>query len=648
MATQYAIDAVFRIIDNATAPMKSISQQGDVAARAMKKAELRMSAIGSAAKTAVKGAAVGAFAALGVGIASATKQYIEFDQAITSSGALFKDLDSTSESFGASMEALGKTARGVAAVTEFNAVDTAGALTKMAYAGMTSETAMELLAGTTDLATAAGTDLTTAVDIATDALGAFNLDATAGNLQYVSDVMAKTASTANTSLTDMFEAIKYAGPGFTAAGQKAETLSAAIGALANAGIKGSSAGTALQAVFTELAKGKKQDILAGYGVSIADAEGNFLNLYDIIAQIEEKTASMSGVERSTFLDSVFGVRGGKAMNIILAQGAEAMKAYEATLKSSTGAAAQMAAVMRGSIANQINVLKSGLTELGFKFVEAFKNQGSEALQNLITYVQNFDPAPLIATLTRVFDVIGGIVSAIWNMKEFLIPLIAGIEAYKVAMIAITAVMTAYKTVMALVQAVQTGVNVAMLANPITIIAVAIAALIGIVVALAMNWDKVTATLKTCWEWIKSVGEAIGSFFVAAWEKLVGVFDMVIEKLVKVKEFFTGGGFITALKNIGAAILSFVLTPIENLLGVLSHIPGIGKYIGMGADKISGLKASLTADAPVTQGDRMAYSREESVSDVNLNVAMAPGLTGSVSGKAPGVSFTTTSSGNFGK
>ncbi|MBQ0165508.1 MAG: phage tail tape measure protein [Treponema sp.] len=647
MATQYAIDAVFRIIDNATAPMKSISQQGDVAARAMKKAELRMSAIGSAAKTAVKGAAVGAFAALGVGIASATKQYIEFDQAITSSGALFKDLDSTSESFGASMEALGKTARDVAAVTEFNAVDTAGALTKMAYAGMTSETAMALLAGTTDLATAAGTDLTTAVDIATDALGAFNLDATAGNLQRVSDVMAKTASTANTSLTDMFEAIKYAGPGFTAAGQSAETLSAAIGALANAGIKGSSAGTALQAVFTELAKGKKQDILAGYGVSIADAEGNFLNLYDIIAQIEEKTASMSGVERSTFLDSVFGVRGGKAMNIILAQGAEAMKAYEATLISSTGAAAQMAAVMRGSIANQINVLKSGLTELGFKFVEAFKNQGSEALQNLITYVQNFDPAPLIATLTRVFDVIGGIVSVLWKMKGLIIPLIVGIEAYKVAMMGLISIMKIVEVVKAL-SAGMAVLHAAMLANPITIIAVAIAALIGIVVALAMNWDIVTAALKTCWEWIKSVGEAIGSFFVAAWEKLVGVFDMVIEKLVKVKEFFTGGGFITALKNIGAAILSFVLTPIENLLGVLSHIPGIGKYIGMGADKISGLKASLTADAPVTQGDRMAYSREESVSDVNLNVAMAPGLTGSVSGKAPGVSFTTTSSGNFGK
>lgn len=108
MATQYAIDAVFRIIDSASGPMRSISQQGDVAARAMKKAELRMNAIGNAAKTAVKGAAVGAFAALGVGIASATKQYIEFDQAITSSGALFKDLDSTSESFGASMEALGK------------------------------------------------------------------------------------------------------------------------------------------------------------------------------------------------------------------------------------------------------------------------------------------------------------------------------------------------------------------------------------------------------------------------------------------------------------------------------------------------------------------------------------------------------------
>ncbi|MCQ2052256.1 MAG: phage tail tape measure protein [Bacteroidaceae bacterium] len=662
MATQYAIDAVFRIIDNASAPMRSISQQGDVAAHAMKKAELRMNAIGNAAKTAVKGAAVGAFAALGVGIASATKQYIEFDQAITSSGALFKDLDSTSESFGASMEALGKTARGVAAITEFNAVDTAGALTKMAYAGMTSETAMELLAGTTDLATAAGTDLTTAVDIATDALGAFNLDATAGNLQRVSDVMAKTASTANTSLTDMFEAIKYAGPGFTAAGQSAETLSAAIGALANAGIKGSSAGTALQAVFTELAKGKKQDILAGYGISIADAEGNFLNLYDIISQIEEKTASMSGVEKSTFLDSVFGVRGGKAMNIILAQGAEAMKAYEATLKSSAGAAAQMAAVMRGSIANQINVLKSGLTELGFKFVEAFKNQGSEALQNLITYVQNFDPAPLIATLTTAFDVLGNIVGAIWNMKEFLIPLIAGIEAYKVAMMGITSFLQIVEVIKGLSGA-MAGLNAVMLANPVTLIAAGVAAFVAILAALYPHVENIKVSLEGLWEKLNNnpLGRFLATALLPAHNAIMGI--------VNTLDAFKNGGFVAGIAAIGKAILANIASPIQAVLNMISNIPGVGKWAKAANDKMNawffdaGNQTVVekinpvienkngnapTVDAPVTQGDRMAYSREESVSDVNLNVAMAPGLTGSVSGKAPGVSFTTTSSGSFGR
>lgn len=228
MATDYVIEAIFKIIDAASAPMKAIETQSGLLKSGIQKAEKQMAAVGQAAKTAVKGAAVGAFAALTAGIAVATKQYIEFDQAVTASGALFKDLDPTATGYADSLAAIGAKAREVAAITEFNAVDTAGALSKMAMAGMESDIAMELLAGTTDLATAAGTDLTTAVDIATDALGAFGKAATKDNLQEISDIMAKTASTSNTGLLDMFEAIKYAAPTFTAAGQEAQTLAAAL------------------------------------------------------------------------------------------------------------------------------------------------------------------------------------------------------------------------------------------------------------------------------------------------------------------------------------------------------------------------------------------------------------------------------------
>lgn len=660
MATQYAIDAVFRIIDNASAPMRSISQQGDVAAHAMKKAELRMNAIGNAAKTAVKGAAVGAFAALGVGIASATKQYIEFDQAITSSGALFKDLDSTSESFGASMKALGKTARGVAAVTEFNAVDTAGALTKMAYAGMTSETAMELLAGTTDLATAAGTDLTTAVDIATDVLGAMNLESTANNLQRVSDVMAKTASTSNTSLEFMFETIKYAGPAFTTAGQSIETLSAALGVMANAGIKSTQAGTTLRSVFASLAKNQK--VLEGMGVQIQDTEGNFLNFFEIMGGIKAVTDQMGSVEKIDFIQSIFGKNAGPGISAILTKSTEELKLYESQLINSAGAAAQMAAVMRGSIANQINVLKSGLTELGFKFVEAFKNQGSEALQNLITYVQNFDPAPLIATLTTAFDVLGNIVGAIWNMKEFLIPLIAGIEAYKVAMMGITSFLQIVEVIKGLSGA-MAGLNAVMLANPVTLIAAGVAAFVAILAALYPHVENIKVSLEGLWEKLNNnpLGRFLATALLPAHNAIMGI--------VNTLDAFKNGGFVAGIAAIGKAILANIASPIQAVLNMISNIPGVGKWAKAANDKMNawffdaGNQTVVekinpvienkngnapTVDAPVTQGDRMAYSREESVSDVNLNVAMAPGLTGSVSGKAPGVSFTTTSSGNFGK
>lgn len=609
MATDYAIQAIFKIIDGATAPMKAIEAQTGFMNKGIQKAEKQMAAVGQAAKTAVKGAAVGAFAALTAGIAVATKQYIEFDQAVTASGALFKDLDPTATGYADSLAEIGAKAREVAAITEFNAVDTAGALSKMAMAGMDSQTAMALLAGTTDLATAAGTDLTTAVDIATDALGAFGMASTAENLQLISDIMAKTASTSNTGLLDMFEAMKYAAPSFTAAGQEAETLSAAIGVLANAGIKGSQAGTSLRAVFTQLGNGAKQAKLADLGVQVKDAAGNFLNLYDILGQLESVTATMGTAELTEVMNDIFGKTAGSSMLVLLQQGTEALKAYEQEMYNAGGSAAIMAGAMRSSIGNQIEVLKSGLTELGFKFVEAFKDQGSSALTSLTNFVQTIDITGFVNGLVFMVDVIGNVVSVIWTLRGAIEAVLVVFGVYKATMIAIaavtgiaTAAKTAYTVATNAAAVAQTVLNALFVASPIGWIVLGIMAAVAAVVLLIKNLDTVKSWMSNAWSW---------------------------------------------MKDFGAMIFSAILAPIESLLSALSYIPGLGKWAASGAQAISGFRDNLTGEGPVSQGERMAYSREESVSNTNLMIGLEKGLTAFMSGgAAPGIDISMISSGGF--
>jgi TP901 family phage tail tape measure protein len=188
----------------------------------------------------------------------------------------------------------------VAAETEFNAVDTAGALDKMAMAGLTSGQSMALLKGTTNLATATCVDLTTAVDIATDALGAFNMTKDefgrpldeAGlktNLDRISDVVARTTNMFNTDIGMWFESVQKGAPVFTKVGQSLEDFSAMVGVLANSGIKGAEAGTALRNVITGLtpSSDKAAEALENMGIRVKDSAGNMNNIIDIIGDFEK-------------------------------------------------------------------------------------------------------------------------------------------------------------------------------------------------------------------------------------------------------------------------------------------------------------------------------------------------------------------------
>ena len=694
MATKYAIETVYKLIDNITMPLDKIGVKGKTVGRALKneftKTEQQLANVGAKLKSFAKGAALAGIALVGVGIGVATKQFIDYDAAVTGATAKFKDLDITSVDYKDNLKAVGKVARDVAAITEFNAVDTAGALDKMAMAGLTSKQSMALLAGTTNLATAAGADLTTAVDIATDALGAFGLmtedeKALEGNLNRLSDVMAKTTNMFNTDISGFFESAKMGAATFTSTGQSLEDFSAMVGVMASSGIKGSESGTQLRNMMLSLASPSKTAAMAldRMGIKTTDAQGNFLNIIDILGQFEKGMKGMGDAEKAAALTDIFGKRTVTGVTLLLAEGTEGLKKYSKELQNAGGTAANVAAAMRGSLANRIEVLKSALTELGFKFVDAFAAKGGKAIENLTATITNFDPAPIIDFLTAAFTVISKIVGVLWKMRIIIISLAIAWGVYKVAVIAavvISNIMGMVRAVQALMSAqqgmnvVQVIFNVLLTANPVGIIIVALAALIAIIILCVKHWDDITAAMARCWDWVKKNQEAvlgIIAVFTGPFGFIISIVREFWDEWDRITQAFTNGGIIAGLKQIGATILSALLAPLQGVFGLLGKIPGVGKHFENFATNIESFRNQIKgiddstanvstskidggisdgmqpAVAPVSPAQQVAYySRQDNYQHAEISVRAEQGTQARISKPPKSPSFNLVASGSY--
>nr|DAW73070.1 MAG TPA: minor tail protein [Caudoviricetes sp.] len=694
MATKYAIETVYKLIDNITMPLDKIGVKGKTVGRALKneftKTEQQLANVGTKLKSFAKGAALAGIALVGVGIGVATKQFIDYDAAVTGATAKFKDLDITSVDYKDNLKAVGKVARDVAAITEFNAVDTAGALDKMAMAGLTSKQSMALLAGTTNLATAAGADLTTAVDIATDALGAFGLmtedeKALEGNLNRLSDVMAKTTNMFNTDISGFFESAKMGAATFTSTGQSLEDFSAMVGVMASSGIKGSESGTQLRNMMLSLASPSKTAAMAldRMGIKTTDAQGNFLNIIDILAQFEKGMKGMGDAEKAAALTDIFGKRTVTGVTLLLAEGTEGLKRYSKELQNAGGTAANVAAAMRGSLANRIEVLKSALTELGFKFVDAFAAKGGKAIENLTATITNFDPASIIDFLTAAFTVISKIVGVLWKIRIIIISLAIAWGVYKVAMIAavvISNIMGMVQAVQALMSAqqgmnvVQAIFNVLLTANPVGVIIVAIAALIAIIILCVKHWDEITAAMARCWDWVKKNQEAvlgIIAVFTGPFGFIISIVREFWNEWDRITQAFTNGGIIAGLKQIGATILSALLAPLQGVFELLGKIPGVGKHFENFATNIESFRNQIKgiddstanvstskmdggisdgiqpAVAPVSPAQQVAYySRQDSYQHAEISVRAEQGTQARISKPPKSPAFNLVASGSY--
>ena len=182
-------------------------------------------------------------------------------------------------------EALREQALYMGRTTKFTATEAAEALMYMGYAGWDAGQMAEGLPAVMTLAAASGEDLATVSDIVTDALTAYGLGAE--DAAMFANVLAATATNANTNVGMLGETFKYAAPLAGALHYSLQDTAVAFGLMANSGIKASMAGTALRGFLSRLAKPTKesQEAMDDLGISLTDEEGNILSFMDVMKQM---------------------------------------------------------------------------------------------------------------------------------------------------------------------------------------------------------------------------------------------------------------------------------------------------------------------------------------------------------------------------
>lgn len=188
------------------------------------------------------------------------------------------------------MEQLNQKAIEMGAATKFSAKESADAFTYMAMAGWDAQQMIDGIGGIMSLAAADGLDLATTSDIVTDALTAFGLKAS--DSAHFADVLAQASSSANTNVSMLGESFKYVAPIAGTLGYSAEDTAIALGIMANAGIKGSQAGTTLKNALANMASPSKNmvSVMTDFDLSLTNADGSMKTLSEVLDMLRNNMA----------------------------------------------------------------------------------------------------------------------------------------------------------------------------------------------------------------------------------------------------------------------------------------------------------------------------------------------------------------------
>lgn len=346
------------------------------------------------------------------GIEKAVSALKDFASGVVEVGTKFdssmSNVAALSGATGEELDLLRQTAKDFGETTKFSASEAADALGYMALAGWDAEESASGLGGVLNLAAASNMDLAEASDMVTDYLSAFSLEAK--DSAYFADLLAYAQANANTTAAGLGEAFKNSAANMNAAGQDIETTVSLLSMMANQGLKGSEAGTALTAVMRDMtskmsqvkdaaelaqyaqdgftsstgdlndALGKNVIAIGKTLIPVSDAQGNYRDLTDILKDVEAATNGMGDAERAAALQSTFTSDSIKGLNLILNAGVDNAAAFEEQLRNSSGSAEEMSEIMQDNLQGDLTKLNSAFEGLQLTLFETANGSMREVVQ----------------------------------------------------------------------------------------------------------------------------------------------------------------------------------------------------------------------------------------------------------------------------
>ena len=386
------------------------------------------------------------------------------------------------------VEKLRKKAKEMGSTTKFTATEAAEGFNYMAMAGWKTEDMLDGIEGILNLAAASGSDLGTTSDIVTDALTAMGYSAKdAGRL---ADVMAAASSNANTNVEMMGQTFQYAAPLVGAMGYSMEDTAEQIGLMANAGIKGQKAGTALRSILSRLSAPPKEAATAmkALGISLTDSEGNMKSLDEVMADLRKAFSGLSETQQTQYAKQIAGQEAMSGLLAIVNAAPDDVEKLSKAINGSNGAAEKMAKTMQDNLGGDMTLLSSKLEGVQLALYEKFEpamRKGVKILDKFLDAI-NF----IIKHSTEFITALGAMAAAI-----------GAYLAYTTAITVMTKGWAALTIVTKAQTAAQAALNAVMAANPIGLV---IAAVAGLVTAFVILWNK---------------SEAFREFWIGLWDKL---------------------------------------------------------------------------------------------------------------------------------
>ncbi|HGE3722403.1 TPA: phage tail tape measure protein, partial [Escherichia coli] len=430
----------------------------------------------------------------------------------------------------AEMAALRKQARQLGDNTAASADDAAGAQIIIAKAGGDVDAIQAATPVTLNMALANRRTMEENAALLMGMKSAFQLSN--DKVAHIGDVLSMTMNKTAADFDGMSDALTYAAPVAKNAGVSIEETAAMVGALHDAKITGSMAGTGSRAVLSRLQAptGKAWDALKELGVKTSDSKGNTRPVFTILKEMQasfEKNR-LGTAQQAEYMKTIFGEEASSAAAVLMtAASTGKLDKLTAAFKASDGKTAELVNIMQDNLGGDFKEFQSAYEAVGTDLFDQQEGALRKLTQTATKYVLKLDGwiqknkslASTIGLIAGGALALTGIIGAIGLVAW---PVITGINAIIAAAGAMGAIFTTVGS------AVMTAIGA--ISWPVVAV---VAAIVAGALLIRKYWEPVSAFFGGVVKGLKAAFAPVGELFTP----LKPVFDWLGEKLQAAWQWF---------------------------------------------------------------------------------------------------------------